>query len=322
MSHSIRVGSGPVRAETWAKSAQTGFGDGIVVRIDQQRSTVFVHVRIVARKVDFADPFQREGVEIGPRIVVQVDCRDMHIVDVEQQAAARARSDLAQELGLRHRAAGKLQVVGRVFQQDAAAEAGLHFVDMPAHPPQRRLVIGHGQQVVEISGSVAGPGEVFGNARGFQPGDEARKALQMSGVERPFGADRKADAMAGNREPLRDAPQPGKLRAAVHHVVFRMDFEPGNRAGRREDVFEMPGLVADAGSRRQTAALLGHAIHRDSSSCREGGLSASRMGPGRGLHRPQPGRSRSSASGEPLRSPGISMATQVPRGTSDQALPW
>ena len=160
---------------------------------------------------------------------------------------------------------------------------------------------------------------MFGNARGFQPGRRSAQGAPEVRRREALGADRKADAMAGIGTSPRCASA-GKLRAAVHHVVFRMDFEPGNRAGRREDVFEMPGLVADAGSRRQTAALLGMPSIAIPPPAGKAGFPRP-DGSGRGLHRPQPGRSRSSASGEPLRSPGISMATQVPRGTSDQALP-
>ena len=90
------------------KSAQTDSATGLLCESISSAAPCSSMSAIVAREMDFADPFQREGVEIGPRVVVQVDCRDMHIVDVEQQAAARACSDLAQEFGLRYRAAGKI----------------------------------------------------------------------------------------------------------------------------------------------------------------------------------------------------------------------
>ena len=246
----------------------------------------------------------------------------MHIVDIEQQAAARARSNRAEEFDLSHAAGGETQIVGGVFDQDGAAEPFLHLVDMVRNAPERRLVARQRQQVGQIAAAMARPGEMLGNARRPEPGNQMRQTVQMLAVERAFRPDGKAHAVAGNREPVGETLQPGNLCAAVHHVVFRVDLDPGDRAGRGEDGLRDAGAY----SRRRPSAAGRSTLCPCRPSrvpFRQAGAGVPRPGPVRdagGAVLSSEGRGRA-LSREPLRSPGSSMVMQVPLGTSVQALP-
>ena len=150
----------------------------------------------MAGEVNFGDLGKRKLIEVGTRVEAQVDCRDMDIVDIEQQSASRSRNDLRQKRGLAHGAAGVGQIVRRVLEQDPAAEALVDLVDMIAHPRQRGFVTGYGKEIVETVDAVAGPGKVLRNHCRREPRHQMDEALKMFAIERPLGADREADTVA------------------------------------------------------------------------------------------------------------------------------
>ena len=58
--------------------------------VDEERRAVRVSRLEIARKVDLADLFEREGLEIFGCVESVIDRADVHIVDVEEQTATGA----------------------------------------------------------------------------------------------------------------------------------------------------------------------------------------------------------------------------------------
>ncbi|MCY1552654.1 hypothetical protein D9M68_890610 [compost metagenome] len=124
-----------------------------------------------------------------------VDTGNVGVVDVEQQAAAGAADHLADEGGLVHARAGKLDIGRRILQQQLALQAALHLIDMFADPGQGRGVVGQRQQVIEKHIAMARPGQVFGKGLRLIALEQSGQALEMFPVERLLPTYRQADAV-------------------------------------------------------------------------------------------------------------------------------
>ena len=74
--------------------------DRRTMRVDQQHLAIGVFVAEMAGKMALPYRRRRQGVDIGSRVAAVVVAADVDIVDVQQQAAAVARHQLAEELGL------------------------------------------------------------------------------------------------------------------------------------------------------------------------------------------------------------------------------
>ena len=97
------------------------------------------------------------------------------------------------------------------------------------------------------------------------------------------------------------------------HIVFRMHLEEAEIGLIGNDLGVMLWLQTQAGARRQSIKRHG---------CLPWERREARKPPVIGVNQLAMGRSRSSGSSEPMRSPSIIMVSQVPAGTAFQALPW
>src|SRR5690606_3265083 len=128
--------------------------------------------------------------------------------------------------------------------------------------------------------------------------------------------DRETHAMQRQRTVLGNRREVAMRRTALAHIVFGMYLEETDVRPAGEELAVMLGLQAENGAQGQVVegrhpGFLPHVSGR---------------WPGRQHRRPgvcqsQEGMSRVSASRLPIRSPGSSIASHVPAGTSFQALP-
>ena len=119
------------------------------MRVDKKRQARIVGVVGITRKMDFADCRERKVGEGTIRVEAVIGRADEHVVDVEQQAAARPADDLGQKLRLADRGLGEGDVGRRVLQENRALERGLDDLDVLADPVQRLVRVGQGQEIVE-----------------------------------------------------------------------------------------------------------------------------------------------------------------------------
>jgi hypothetical protein len=217
-----------------------------IVRVDQQRAAGVVLGFGVAGEMDLADMAKRESVEISDGIEAVIGRGDDDVVDVEQQAAAGAAGDLGEEVGLGHHAFREEDVGRRIFEQHASPDRLLRLVDVVANRLEGLFRIGQRQQIVEEALVVGRPGEMFGEQARLIACGEPGEPLQMRFVERPRRADREADAVQRQRIARADRLEPAVRRAAVAHVIFRMNLEKSEVGSLREDRVDMLGLEADA----------------------------------------------------------------------------
>ena len=208
-------------------------------------------------------------------------------------------------------------------QSDAAWAEALRFgEDRVALRGVEGLLRGVEQLVIFRVGEVAEIDAVRGREVHHR---RARLGVFEGGVEPLLAADRQPHAMDRDREPLGEAGELRQRPPAVAHVVLGMDLQPGDGAGRGEDLVEMLRLVSHPGREGQAGA--GGDVEHGGALLSGAGLGP-RPGVGRGPAKAQAeGRSRSSGSSEPSRGvpsaiAGRSTSSQVPAGTSVQALPW
>src|SRR3990170_3718406 len=221
--------------------------------VDQQRRTALVAVDSMPAKINLADMLDREGVDEGSRVEAMIDGLDEYIVDVEQKPAPRAPHHLAQEFDLAHSRPGEGHIGGGILEQHPAADCLLHLVDMLAYPLKRLFRVRQRQEVVEIDGVMARPGEVLGEERGLVAGDQHLEAAEMLPVECPAAPDREPDAMQRHGIALADSAQKMVGRAAPPHVVLGMPLDPADVRGGLEDLTVMLGLQPNAGAGRERA---------------------------------------------------------------------
>jgi len=102
---------------------------------------------------------------------------------------------------------------------------------MLAYPRKRLFRVRQRQEVVEIDGVMARPGEMLREERRLVPGDQGLKAVEMLPVECPTAPDRESDAMQRHRIALAYGAQKMVGRAALPHVVLGMNLEPADVRG-------------------------------------------------------------------------------------------
>ena len=90
MSHSINVGTGPKRRSAAAWRSPDGLGNSGAVIVDQD---IDVFGGVMAGKMDLADSFDRQRVEIGDRVEPEILSADVDVVHVAKDAAARLAND-------------------------------------------------------------------------------------------------------------------------------------------------------------------------------------------------------------------------------------
>ena len=106
-----------------------GIGHWRAVVVDQDRSPVGV-VHGMAGKMDFRDRGPVEGVEPCRRVAAQIGARDIDVVDVAEQAAARAARQRVEKLRLGHRRAAKPQIARGILDEQPASQAILRAGDV------------------------------------------------------------------------------------------------------------------------------------------------------------------------------------------------
>ena len=200
-------------------------------------------------QVDLADMLDRESLEIGERIEAAIDRGHDDIVEVEQQATAAAPGERAQEFGFGHLLALEAQIGRWILDEDASAERGLRFVDVPHRQGQRRLRVGKRQQVVQEDPVMRGPGQMFGDDEGLVSIGDGLQAREMARRHAAGGADRQSHAVQGNRIERTDALEEEMRRTARPHVVLGMHLEPADIGPGVEDVPLVLGLQPGAGTR-------------------------------------------------------------------------
>ena len=191
------------------------------------------------------------------RIEAVVDRRDIDVVHIEQQPAARARDHLGDELRLRDRGRFEAEIGRRVLDQHAPAKVILNLSDVRADAGQRASVIRDRQQVVEKHPGVRSPGEMLGKRGRLVAGEKRFQSIQMQAVRRQFRSDRQTDAVNRQRIALADFRQVIVEGPAFHHVVLGVNL-PEPEIGRIfENLTEVPRLESKADPRRQRGADTG-----------------------------------------------------------------
>ena len=83
---------------------------------------------------------------------------------------------------------------------------------------------------------------------GLELVDQMLDRRQVSRLGRGPSSERRADPVEAHRKRLANSPQLGQARAARHHVVLGMDFEPQGGLVTRERAFDIGLLEADTGA--------------------------------------------------------------------------
>ena len=221
------------------------------VAVDEQRRAGGVLVARKTSEVDLTDLAQRQIAQIGQRVATVVGAGHVHVVDVQQQPAARAFQHFAQEGGLAHRRRLELDVGRWVFEQHATPQTLLHTVDVVAHAGQGLAVVGHRQQVVEEGVAVAGPRQVFRERGRLVAFKQRGQPVQVCLVQRLGTAYRQGDPVQRQRVVLAHAGQEVMEGPAVDHVVFGVHFEEADVRTRGQHFAEVLRLQPDASAPRQ-----------------------------------------------------------------------
>src|SRR5437660_12144252 len=114
------------------------------VIVDAERSRPPDTPHGVTGEMDLAYGFERQRGEVrrGPPAVVAR--AHVNVVHVAENSAARAPCRLGQKLPLRYRRMPKLQIGGRVLDEDPALQRGLDLRDVPADDLE--CLFGHRQR--------------------------------------------------------------------------------------------------------------------------------------------------------------------------------
>src|SRR5271165_4882101 len=203
-----------------------------------------------AVEMDLADEPERIIGQIVERREAVVGRRHEHVIDVEQEAAARAPRDGADEFRLAHRRFSEQHVGRRILEEQRPADRLLHSVDVVAHQRQRRIGQGKRQQVVEIDVLVGRPGQMLGDERRLVATNKVGETGKMRCVQRLRGADRDAHATHRNGIVAVEDFERAMRRAARAHIVFGVNLEETARLRPREDRSQVLGLEACPGQSR------------------------------------------------------------------------
>jgi hypothetical protein len=110
----------------------------------------------------------------------EVSARHVHVVDVAQQAAPGAASELGQKLRLGDRRVAEAQVARGILDQDRSPERGLRLVDVANHQGQALRGVRDRQQVVQVDAAGHAPGQMLGNQARREVVHQNAQALQMT----------------------------------------------------------------------------------------------------------------------------------------------
>ena len=92
-----------------------------------------------------------------------IEARDMHVVDVEQQAAIGVLRHARNELPLAQGGFGERDVAARVFEHQGPLEDVLHDANTLDDVRERRLGERNRQQVVGVAAGHTRPADVIGH---------------------------------------------------------------------------------------------------------------------------------------------------------------
>src|ERR1700751_1860861 len=131
---------------------------------------------------------------------------------------------------------------------------------MVADTTERRLVVWQRQQVVEICGLMARPGQMLRYQCGLITLDQSAEPRKMGRIERLRTSDRHADAMQRYRMIAAHGLHRAMRRPAGSHVILGMDLEEAALPSFVEDrcqvlVFETAAGEATHRKRRKTRRL-------------------------------------------------------------------
>src|SRR6478672_3947793 len=112
------------------------------------------------------------GVEPGRSVETDVVRTDRNVVDVDKQSASAAPRELGQEACLAPAVLMKVEIVGRIFDEDLPSEDVLDPADIVGTARQHFVGARNGQEIGETSAVQARPGEMLRYERGLEAVDE------------------------------------------------------------------------------------------------------------------------------------------------------
>src|SRR5262249_55701686 len=133
--------------------------------------------------------------EIGPGIESEIIGIHVEIVDVAENAAARATRKLGQELALGNGRMPEAQVSGWILDQDPPSQHALRLVDMGTDDLETLFGVGERQKVVQVNARQAAPREMLGDEVGIDAVDQLAQARKVLSVEPARATEREADAV-------------------------------------------------------------------------------------------------------------------------------
>jgi hypothetical protein len=203
----------------------------------------------VPRQMDLAHRGGRHAVDEGARIDAEIARAHVHVVHVEQQAAAGPFDDRGQEFPLGEMRVLERHVGGHVLDEQARPEEVLRLAHLRGQVLDGFVGEGQRQQVVEMFAAGVAPAGVFGHQRGLEAADRAAHALQVIAVEAVGGAEAEPDAVQAQRVVSSRALPRAHRRAAIVVVGLGVRFDPHYRWTRGDGVV-VNGPEADPGASR------------------------------------------------------------------------
>ena len=176
-----------------------GGSNARAVVIDAQHLVPSMSPNGCARQMDLADCVGRQRIEVSRCVPAVIAGTDVDVVDVAQDAAARALADVGQEFPLRDGRALELQIRRRVLDQDSALEIRLGPIDVATDETECFFRHRQRQQVGQVIAVHDGPREMFGHQTGFEALNGDTDALKVRVVDSLGAAERQSDAVQRQR---------------------------------------------------------------------------------------------------------------------------
>ena len=178
-------------------------------------------------QVNFADRVEVDSRQIVVHLQAVIDRAHMEVVEIEQDAATAAPSQLGQKLGLPH-LPRQLQVGGGILDEQLSAQCLLHPIYLVAHVQKSGPGVGHGQQIVEIAPADAAPAQVLRHPHRRDGRHQGCQLAQVPGIERIGGAQRHADSVKAHGVVPRKLRQHLEALAVALEVVFAVYLKPAH----------------------------------------------------------------------------------------------
>src|SRR6185437_2540352 len=157
--------------------------DARTVVVDADRPRIVELPQRVSRQVNFADAPRGQRGEIGRRVPTVVAGAYVDVIDVAQDAAAGPLRDSADEVPFWNRRVRKVQVRGRILEQDRPPQKRLDAFDVAADDVERFVGQRQWQQVGKIDAVDDTPGKMLGDESGFETLDDRSHARKMIRVD-------------------------------------------------------------------------------------------------------------------------------------------